>query len=106
MQEKNEQIHRDFLVNHNTLNGKQWCRCLNIGGHGMTTRGPGRGVGRGCKKRFSKNLLLKRFDAKFFPKVSRRFSKAQKGSVNLTFNSFLHIKFSFRYIMVPGGMNG
>ena len=41
--------------------------------------------------------------ANFFSKVSRRFSDGQKGSVNLTFNAFLHRKFSSMYIMVPGG---
>ena len=47
------------------------------------------------QNRFSKNLIFKRFAAKFFSKVSRRFSEGQKGSVNLTFNAFLHKKIFF-----------
>ena len=60
----------------------------------------------GGQNRFSKNLIFKRFAAKFFSKVSRRFSEGQKGSVNLTFNAFLHRKFSSMYIFVPGSPKG
>ena len=48
----------------------------------------------GGQNRFSKNLIFKRFAAKFFPKVSRRFPEGQKWTVNLTFNAFLHRNFS------------
>ena len=75
-----------------------------IGGHGRTPRG-GVEVG-GGQNRFSKNIIFKRFAAKFISNVSRRFSKGQKGSVNLTFNAFLHRKFSSMHIMVPGGPKG
>ena len=48
-----------------------------IGGHGRTPKGFEGGSGRGSN-RFSENLIFKRFAAKFFSKVSRRFSKGQK----------------------------
>ena len=55
--------------------------------------------------RLSKSIFekphFKRFAAKFVSKVSMMFSNGQKGSVNLTFNAFLHRKFSSWYIMVP-----
>ena len=40
-----------------------------------------RGGSSGGQNRFSKNLIFKRFAAKFFSKVSMRFSKGQKGIV-------------------------
>ena len=74
-----------------------------IHGQGRTPRGVEWGGG---QNRFSKNLVFERVAAKFFSKVSRGFSEGQKGSVNLTFNAFLHKNFSVSYIMVPGGHEG
>ena len=48
-----------------------------------------------------------RFAAKsFFPKFQGGSPRVKKDSVNLTFNAFLHRKFSSMYIMVPGGPKG
>ena len=66
----------------------------------------GGGVGGAGQYRFSKNLICKRFAAKSFSKVSRSFSEGQKGSVNLTFNAFLHRKLCSMYKFVPGGPKG
>ena len=60
----------------------------------------------GGQNRFSKNVIFKRFAAKFFSKVSRRFSEGQKGNVNSTFDALLHRKFFPMYIFVPGGPKG
>ena len=57
--------------------GRNCERWRNIGGHGRTPRG----VEGGGQHRFSKNLTFKRFAAKFFSQVSRRFSEGQKGIV-------------------------
>ena len=72
-----------------------------IGGQGMTRKG-GRGKGVGGQNRSSKNLIFKRFAAKCFSKVSKMFSKGQKGSVNLTYNAFFTGNFHLGTLWFPG----
>ena len=64
----------------------------------------GRGRGGGGQNLFSKNLIFKRFAAKFFSKVSSRYSEGQKGSVNLTFSAFLHRQLSALMQFPPPGL--
>ena len=69
-------------------------------GDGRNPQGGGsRGVG---DNRFSKNLTFECLATKFFCKVSRRFLEGQKGSVNLTLNTFLHNNFSIWVHMALG----
>ena len=67
----------------------------------MSRLGPKRGRGSGRVWE-----IFKCFSGKFVSKVSMRFSKSQKGSVNLTCNAFLHRKSSSWYIIVPSGHEG
>ena len=55
--------------------GHRWARSDPQAGGGGSRQGVG------DQNRFSKNLLFKRFAAKFLSKVPRRFSEGQKGIV-------------------------
>ena len=59
----------------------------------------------GSKSIFEKPHF-KRFAAKFFLRFQGGSPKVKKDIVKLSFNAFLHRKFSSRYIMVPGGPKG
>ena len=59
-------------------------------------------MGEGSKSIFEKPVLsVSRRN--FFLKFQGGSPRSKRDSVNLTFNAFLHRKFSSRYIMVPGG---
>ena len=58
-------------------------------GHPRGSRGSQERAG---QNRFSKNLIFKRFAAKFFGRSRGGSPSVKKDSVNLTFNAFLHRK--------------
>ena len=67
--------------------------------HGSTPRGVG-------EIDFRKASFFKRFAAKFFSKITSRFSKGGKGRGNLIVNAFFLENFHHGTLWFPGVMKG